>query len=149
MDERDIEALERMTAPETKSELLARIASARDALNDAVAALTEDELADLRDGAGWSTADHLSHIAAWERMIVAHLTDGSDHEIVGIDCERYDAATLDELNNLLTTRCAAWLLATRWRSTPRLTPRSSRSCGRSTKRRSRKRTGAMIPPAGA
>jgi hypothetical protein len=101
MDEREIEALERMAAPETKSELLARIAPARRALDHAVAALTDDELADLRDGAGWSTADHLSHIAAWERMIVAHLTDGSEHEIAGLDRERFDAATLDELNNLL------------------------------------------------
>jgi len=104
MDEAELDALERMAAPETKAELLARIGPARRALDAAIAALTEDELADLRDGAGWSTADHLSHIAAWERMIVAHLTDGPEHEIAGIERERFDAATLDELNNLLYHR---------------------------------------------
>lgn len=104
MDETELDALEREPAPRRKAELLARITPARRALDAAVAALTEDELADVRDGAGWSTADHLSHIAAWERMIVAHLTDGLDHEIVGINRARYEAATLDELNNLLYHR---------------------------------------------
>ncbi|MEX0750608.1 MAG: ClbS/DfsB family four-helix bundle protein [Dehalococcoidia bacterium] len=103
-DETALSALEQMALPRTKEELLARIPPARAALDEVVAALTEDELADLRDGAGWSTADHLSHIASWERMIVAHLSDGSDHEIVGIDRERYEAAGLDELNNLLYHR---------------------------------------------
>jgi hypothetical protein len=104
MDEAELRVLERMPVPRTKAALLERVAPARRALDEAIAALTEDELADLRDGAGWSTADHLSHIAAWERMIVAHLADGSEHEIVGVGRARFDRATLDELNNLLYHR---------------------------------------------
>ena len=88
----------------TKAELIARIAPAREALDATVAALTEDELADYRDGAGWSTVDHLSHIAAWERMLVAHLTDGTDHEIAGLSRERYVSMGLDDVNNLLYHR---------------------------------------------
>jgi hypothetical protein len=103
-DERDLAALEEAPLPETKAALFERIAVARRALDGTAAALTEDELADIRDGAGWSTADHLSHIAAWERMIVAHLTDGSDHEIVGVDPARYAAMSLDEINNALYHR---------------------------------------------
>ncbi|HEY8172310.1 MAG TPA: ClbS/DfsB family four-helix bundle protein [Dehalococcoidia bacterium] len=104
MDQADLDALEAMPSPSSKAELLARIPPARAALGETVAALTEDELADLRDGAGWATIDHLSHIAAWERMIVAHLTDGSDHEIVGVDAVRYATMSLDELNNVLYHR---------------------------------------------
>ena len=101
MDEQDLASLESMPLPHTRAELLARIPPARTALDGVIAALTEDELADLRDGAGWSAADHLSHIAAWERMIVAHLSDGSDHQIPGMDEASYAAATLDELNDRL------------------------------------------------
>ena len=41
---------------------------------------------------------HLTHIAAWERMIVAHLRDGVDHEVVRMAPEEYAGASLDELN---------------------------------------------------
>ena len=81
----DIEALNNSRCPKRADELLRRIDIAREALDAVLAAITEDEIGDLRDGAGWATIDHMSHIAAWERMIVAHLTDGSDHEVAGVD----------------------------------------------------------------
>ena len=43
-------------------------------------------------------AGHLTHIAAWERMIVAHLTDGTDHDVVRMAPDEYENATLDQLN---------------------------------------------------
>jgi hypothetical protein len=103
-DEAELKRLEEAPIPDTQQELLARIPPARRALDETVAALTEDELADLRDGAGWSTVDHLSHLAAWERMLVAHLTDGSAHEVAGVDRDRYAEMNLDELNNVLYHR---------------------------------------------
>jgi hypothetical protein len=103
-DEEALATLESLPVPETKVELLARIPPARRALDETVAALTEDELADLRDGAGWSTVDHLSHLAAWERMLIAHLTDGSAHEVASVDPERYAQMSLDELNDVLYHR---------------------------------------------
>jgi len=104
MNERDLTELEAMPTPRARDELLARIPPARAALDAVVGVLTEDELADLRDGAGWSAADHLSHIAAWERMLVAHLTNGADHEVAGVDATRYATMGLDELNNVLYHR---------------------------------------------
>jgi len=101
MDEPQLAELESLTPPAAKAELLARIGPARMALDETIAALTEDELADLRDGAGWSAVDHLSHIAAWERMLVARMTDGSEHEIAGVDATRCAGMTLDQLNNVL------------------------------------------------
>jgi hypothetical protein len=111
MDERHLATLESMPPPHAGDELLARIPPARAALDAVVAALTEDELADLRDGAGWSAADHLSHIAAWERMLVAHLSDGSDHEVTGVDPARYATMGVDELNNVLYHRFRGRALA--------------------------------------
>jgi hypothetical protein len=100
----DTTDLERLPPPETRDDLLRRNDVARRALDAVLAAITEDEMGDLRDGAGWATVDHMSHIAAWERMIVAHLTDGSDHEVAGVEADRFAAMTLDELNNVLYHR---------------------------------------------
>ena len=85
----------------TKHELLEHIKRDRARLEETVEGLGDEELAAPGPDGGWSVRDHLSHIAAWERMIVAHLRDGSDHEIAGMDEASYAAATLDELNDQL------------------------------------------------
>jgi hypothetical protein len=104
VSERELAALERAAVPETGAELLRRMVVARDALDEVVSALTEDELADYRDGAGWSTVDHLSHIAVWERMFVAQVTDGTDYKVAGLPREKFLAMSADELNNALYHR---------------------------------------------
>ena len=82
----------------TKVELLAAIADDRARLERLLGSLDDHSLsAAPRDG-GWAVKDHLSHMAAWERMIVAHLRDGSDAAVAGMDDAAYAAATLDELN---------------------------------------------------
>lgn len=111
MDEDELLRLEQAPLPETKAELLAHIARGRAALDESIAALTEDELADIRDGAGWSTADHLSHVAAWERMLVAHVAGGSEHEVAHVSRERFADLSLDELNEVLYHRLRGLTLA--------------------------------------
>jgi hypothetical protein len=87
-----------------KGELLSNIRHDRAALGALVSSLSEALLAERESDAGWSVTDHLSHLAAWERMIVAHLHDGTDAEIAGMDATAYAAATLDELNDRLYRR---------------------------------------------
>lgn len=88
----------------TNVELLDAIGVDRAALDAIVGALSESQLV-ARDADGWSVSDHLSHIAAWERMIVAHLRDRSAHVVAGMDDEAsYAAATLDHLNERLHQR---------------------------------------------
>ncbi len=82
----------------TSAELLARIVPARAALDAVVAALRDDELMRAGRGGGWPPIGHLTHISVWERMIVAHLDDGSDHRVVGMTPEEYAQASLDALN---------------------------------------------------
>jgi hypothetical protein len=72
---------------ETKNELLSAIAADRARLEAVTAPLPGRELT-TPGREGWSVKDHLAHIAAWERMIVAHLRDGSDHDVVGMTPER-------------------------------------------------------------
>ena len=85
----------------TKDELLQNIRRDRAKLEARVAGLSEAELATPGPNGGWAVKDHLSHLAAWERMIVAHLRDGSDHAVASMDQASYAAATLDELNGQL------------------------------------------------
>ena len=84
-----------------KPDLLAAIYRDRIALDTRVGALTEPQLTSSSVDGAWRIQDHLAHIAAWERMLVGHLTDGSDAAIAGMDAESYATATLDELNGRL------------------------------------------------
>lgn len=90
--------------PATSEDLLARIAASRAALAETLRGIDRAALIERRDDAGWTALDHLAHIAAWERMIVAHLTDGSDHEIVDVDPARYAAMSLQQINDALHER---------------------------------------------
>ncbi len=91
------------TNPQTTIELLALIADDRATLDEVIAALSDEQLA-ARAGDPWSAADHLAHMAAWERMIVAHLSGLSDHLVAGMDEDSFAAATLDEINGRLHDR---------------------------------------------
>jgi hypothetical protein len=42
--------------------------------------------------------DHLSHMAAWERILVAHLDARAGHTIVGLDYPTFVEMGLEELN---------------------------------------------------
>ena len=92
--------LERLPGPRTKAELLERIPPARAALEETIAGLSESEL-DAPGPDGWSVKDHLSHIATWERMMVAHLRDGSAHAVLQMDEATYLAKGLEELNEAI------------------------------------------------
>ncbi len=94
-----------MEEPEARrsGEMLRRIALARAALDALVGALSDDGLQRPNPAGGWPVTGHLTHIAAWERMIVAHLTGGTDHDVVGMTPPEYERATLDELNARIYT----------------------------------------------
>jgi hypothetical protein len=81
-----------------KPELLEHIRRDRAALEAVIAPLSDAELTKPGAAGGWSPRDHLAHIAAWERMIVAHLTDRSAHTYACMTPEQYVSASLDDLN---------------------------------------------------
>ncbi|MGE0540011.1 MAG: ClbS/DfsB family four-helix bundle protein [Dehalococcoidia bacterium] len=96
----DPAVMEALPLPTSKSELLERIPPARQVLESLIDGLSEAQMV-RTDGSGWSIKDHLAHLATWERMIVAHLRAGNDHEVVGLDDVSYAAAGLDELNAMI------------------------------------------------
>jgi hypothetical protein len=80
------------------AELLSQIRIDRAVLDEIVVALSDDVLETAAPDGGWTAKDHLSHIAAWERMLVAHLTDGSDAALAGMTPDAYADATADRVN---------------------------------------------------
>lgn len=93
----DLDTLETLPLPLDKSESLARIPPARRALEDVVAPLGDAQLSVSGNG-DWTVRDHLSHIAAWERMVVAYLTSGNDHEVACVSTAVYAELSLDQIN---------------------------------------------------
>jgi hypothetical protein len=82
----------------TKDELLWAIGAERADLEAVLAPLTDAQLEAPGPNGGWGVKGHLAHIAAWEHMIVAHLTDRSAHTYAWMTAEQYVSASLDELN---------------------------------------------------
>lgn len=73
----------------TKSELMAHIERDRAALIDLLDGLTLEQRTQIKDVNGWSVKDHLAHIAAWERSVIAFLTGRPRHEALGISEDVY------------------------------------------------------------
>jgi len=84
--------------PRDKADLMARIPPARAALEEIIQPLSETQLSQQGLDVGWAVKDHLAHVATWEHMLCAHLRDGSDHAVVGLESEQYATMSLDELN---------------------------------------------------
>ena len=54
-------------------------------LDKTVKTLSEHDLTENRDPAGWSAKDHLMHVAIWERALLAKLDGRARHQALGLD----------------------------------------------------------------
>jgi uncharacterized protein (TIGR03083 family) len=87
-----------------KAELLERISSARATLDQAIAALSEPQLAAPGPDGGWSVKDHLAHLTAWEHKLLAMIQGQPGYLGLQIDAATYASSNLDELNAILHAR---------------------------------------------
>ncbi len=69
--------------PKNKAELLARMRTARAALEAILTGLDETALA-APGPEGWSVKDHLAHLAAWERKVLGNLEGRITYEVLGV-----------------------------------------------------------------
>jgi hypothetical protein len=104
--------------PTTTTELLARIDAGWAEISAYVAGLDERQL--MTSGAdGWSVADHLGHLAAWECSIISLLRGQPRHEGLGVPESAYLTGH-DVVNALIQARTHAQPVATiltDWRTT--------------------------------
>src|SRR3712207_668417 len=82
----------------TKTDLMREIDTAWSTLTATLDRLTEAQMTEVRDAAGWAVTDHLVHIAAWERSVVVFLQGRPRHEGLGIDAQLYKRGDEDAMN---------------------------------------------------
>lgn len=92
------------TTHESDVEVLARVDRAWEALQQTVASLSERELTELRDPAGWAVKDHLIHVAAWEQAFLAGVDGRPRHEALGIDAADARGDDFDAINAAIFAR---------------------------------------------
>jgi hypothetical protein len=87
-------------ATPTKTDLIEGINRAWSTLEGAIAGLGEEALT-TPGGDGWSVKDHLVHIEAWERYLLALLERRSPSTALGIDLATIRSTEDDPLNELI------------------------------------------------
>lgn len=88
--------------PSTVTELLRDIDEAWNALNGAIAQLTDEQMTGPTDAAGWTVKDHLAHLAAWENSVLVILRDREpQYEGLGVDKVTWDAEDIDATNDVV------------------------------------------------
>ena len=91
--------------PQTLDALKERIEHAREQLKSLIDGLSDEQIEARQDGA-WAVADHLAHLAAWERGVANYLRGRSRAEGMGLT-EAALALSTDEVNGLLAAAVIA------------------------------------------
>ncbi|MCB8943081.1 MAG: ClbS/DfsB family four-helix bundle protein [Ardenticatenaceae bacterium] len=86
-----------------KTELLMKIEKSREALEAAVARLSEAQLTQTTDN-GWAAKDHLAHLAAWEAGIAALLQKQVRQEAMNVDEETFWEEGEEAVNGMIYER---------------------------------------------
>jgi hypothetical protein len=84
--------------PPTKSGLIDKINAAWENLETCLAGFTEQQMTELCDDQGWNVSDHITHLAAWEEMIVRLLQGKPRFQFLGVDSSQLSKIPIDELN---------------------------------------------------
>ena len=100
-----------MATTKTAAETLAQLDREWAELDGTVRSLSERDLTEIHDPAGWSAKDHLMHVALWERSLLATADGAPRHAALGVDPSTDASEDYDAIN-------AAIFQATRHRPLP-------------------------------
>lgn len=90
--------------PASKDELLTRIRVEWEALMEAAARLTPEQMLKPDEG-GWSPKDNLAHLAEWMKILMAYHMDGHPaHEAAGVSPEVTEGWDMEKINPVLFER---------------------------------------------
>ncbi|MPZ49377.1 MAG: ClbS/DfsB family four-helix bundle protein [Dehalococcoidia bacterium] len=89
-------------SPHSVAALLDLVRQTRASLNVLIDNLTEAEM--LIALGDWSVKDHLAHITAWERRLLATLLNQPPQDAFGIDAATYSVSSTDQLNDFIYER---------------------------------------------
>jgi uncharacterized protein (TIGR03083 family) len=91
-------------SPKTVQELLDNIESGWNTFNTYIDTLSEKQLTQPTDAAGWTAKDHLIHLASWEDTLNALLDHAPRWERIGVDKALWDSNAIDDINAIVQKR---------------------------------------------
>ncbi len=95
--------MENETLPTSVDHLIGQIEADYTELEDLLSDLEEEQIISMPLNDGWTVKDHLVHITAWERSVLAFLNGESRRKALGVDDQAAKAAGDDyhRLNQLI------------------------------------------------
>lgn len=82
-------------------ELLSRMQEGWDDFQTYLGTLTEKQMTEPTDDAGWTAKDHVMHLAVWEDGVTAALEGQSRNERMGLDMETWQSDGFDLKNAVI------------------------------------------------
>jgi hypothetical protein len=87
----------------TRENLLHRLELSWNELQTYLASLTEEQLTQVKDAAGWTAKDHIMHLAMWEKAELALLEGKSKSEAMDVAPETWEQGD-DPINAVIQQR---------------------------------------------
>ena len=100
----ELQELNELPNPETKGQLLERMAVAYAAAEAFLAAHSEAELTRPLSESGWSAKDYIAHLRDWEKSMVALLNNEVRYQSMGLTKELAGSGDYDAQNDVLYAR---------------------------------------------
>jgi hypothetical protein len=88
----------------TKDELLAEVGRSWDVLTKALGRLPVERFESAQDSQGWTVKDHIAHLTAWERSVIALLQGRDRYQGLGVKEEVYLSRDYDRINDRIYWR---------------------------------------------
>jgi len=88
-----------MAKPASKEDLLKEIDIERKKLEDFLAAIPADTLAHKKVVGEWTTKDVISHLIAWEQMVILWVKSGYEGKVFPVPAEGFKWSELPALND--------------------------------------------------
>jgi uncharacterized protein (TIGR03083 family) len=97
--------------PTNKAEFQEQLRDAWAQLEQTLDSLTEEQMTERTDAAGWTVKDHLAHLIPWERGMIALLKHQPRYPAMGVDVQTVQSNDEGELNRILRAQQASASLA--------------------------------------
>jgi hypothetical protein len=88
----------------TKKVLMEHIERDWRSVNELLDSLTETQWNDVKNADGWAVKDHVAHLAAWERTVIAFLSGQPRYDGLQVTAELWQTKDLDAINKAIFQR---------------------------------------------
>lgn len=91
----------------SKAQLMTKFERAWNALQVTLGEADDTDLTTKTDAAGWTSKDHLAHLASWANSVLVMVRDGRPQwEGLGVEQKLYESGNIDEINEVVRQQSA-------------------------------------------